>query len=87
MSLIHASFTFIFFALEAAVMACALELAFGITPRWGCLVCALVVIPLVTHGVLTISRLQVWTQGLWLVRLVVPFACVLCTRPVRFMAL
>ena len=63
-SLIYASFTFIFFALEAAVMAYALELAFGIPPRWGYLVCALVVIPLVTHGVSTISRLQVWTQGL-----------------------
>ena len=50
-SLIYASFTFIFFALEAAVMAYALELALGIPPAWGYLVCALVVIPLVTHGV------------------------------------
>jgi hypothetical protein len=31
-SLIYASFTFIFFALEAAVMAYALELALGIPP-------------------------------------------------------
>ncbi len=45
-SLIYASFTFIFFALEAAVMAYALELALGIPPAWGYLVCALVVIPL-----------------------------------------
>jgi purine-cytosine permease-like protein len=50
-SLIYASFTFIFFALEAAVMAYALELAFDIPPAWGYLICALVVIPLVTHGV------------------------------------
>jgi hypothetical protein len=49
-SLIYASFTFIFFALEAAIMAYALELAFGIPPAWGYLICALVVIPLVTHG-------------------------------------
>ncbi|CDS53851.1 Two-component hybrid sensor and regulator [Polaromonas sp. CG9_12] len=83
-SLIYASFTFIFFALEAAVMAYALELAFGIPPRWGYLVCALVVIPLVTHGVSTISRLQVWTQALWLIMLVVPFAYVFLHAPGAF---
>ncbi|HOE43047.1 MAG TPA: ATP-binding protein, partial [Rhodoferax sp.] len=83
-SLIYASFTFIFFALEAAVMAYALELALGIPPRWGYLICALVVIPLVTHGVSTISRLQVWTQPLWLVMLVVPFAYVLMRDPGAF---
>ena len=33
-SLIYASFTFIFFALEAAIMALALELCFGIPPAW-----------------------------------------------------
>ena len=43
-SLIYASFTFVFFALEAAVMAYALELAFDIPPAWGYLVCALVVV-------------------------------------------
>jgi signal transduction histidine kinase/CheY-like chemotaxis protein len=83
-SLIYASFTFIFFALEAAVMAYALELAFGIPPRWGYLVCALVVIPLVTHGVSTISRLQVWTQTLWLVMLVLPFVYVFMHAPGAF---
>jgi len=83
-SLIYASFTFIFFALEAAVMAYALELALGIPPIWGYLVCALVVIPLVTHGVSVISRLQVWTQPLWLVMLVVPFAYVLARDPGAF---
>lgn len=83
-SLIYASFTFIFFALEAAVMAYALELALGIPPSWGYLVCALVVIPLVTHGVSAISRLQVWTQPLWLVMLVVPFVYVLARNPGAF---
>ena len=43
-----------------------MELAFDIPPAWGYLLCSLVVIPLVTHGVTTISRLQVWTQPLWL---------------------
>ncbi|WP_425549568.1 ATP-binding protein [Acidovorax lacteus] len=83
-SLIYASFTFIFFALEAAVMAYALELALGIPPTWGYLICALVVIPLVTHGVSVISRLQLWTQPLWLVMLVVPFVFVLAHDPGAF---
>ncbi|CAN5370393.1 ATP-binding protein [soil metagenome] len=83
-SLIYASFTFIFFALEAAVMAYALELAFGIPPKWGYLACALVVIPLVTHGVSTISRLQVWTQALWLIMLVVHFVYVFMHAPGAF---
>ena len=80
-SLIYASFTFIFFALEAAIMAYAIELAFDIPPAWGYLLCSLVVIPLVTHGVTTISRLQVWTQPIWLLMLIVPLACVLHQHP------
>lgn len=80
-SLIYASFTFIFFALEAAVMAYALELAFDIPPAWGYLVCALVVIPLVTHGVTAIGRLQAWTQPLWAVMLVVPYVYVFAKNP------
>ena len=83
-SLIYATFTFIFFALEAAVMAYALELALGIPPRWGYLICALVVIPLVTHGVSSINRLQAWTQPLWLAMLVVPYAAVLIADPHAF---
>ena len=83
-SLIYASFTFIFFALEAAVMAYALELAWGIPPSWGYLICALAVIPLVTHGVSVISRLQVWTQPLWLLMLLVPFVFVLALDPGAF---
>ncbi len=80
-SLIYASFTFIFFALEAAIMAYAIELAFDIPPAWGYLICALVVIPLVTHGVTTISRLQVWTQPLWLAMLIVPFFYIFAQHP------
>ena len=80
-SLIYASFTFIFFALEAAVMAYALELAFDIPPAWGYGICALVVIPLVSHGVTAISRLQVWTQPLWLAMLVFPLAYLRIRHP------
>ncbi|OWQ44108.1 hybrid sensor histidine kinase/response regulator [Roseateles noduli] len=83
-SLIYASFTFIFFALEAAVMAYALELALDIPPQWGYLICALVVIPLVTHGISAISRLQLWTQPLWLALLVLPFAWVGWLHPGAF---
>ena len=64
-SLIYASFTFIFFALEAAIMARALELCFGL-PLWlGYLVSALIVIPLVTYGFTFLSRFQFWTQFIW----------------------
>ncbi|WP_416357250.1 ATP-binding protein [Aureimonas phyllosphaerae] len=65
-SLIYASFTFILFAVEASIMTAALELAFGM-PLWiGYIVSAVVVIPLVTHGVTWISRFQLWTQPLWI---------------------
>jgi signal transduction histidine kinase/CheY-like chemotaxis protein/purine-cytosine permease-like protein len=80
-SLIYASFTFIFFALEAAVMAYALELAFDVPPVWGYLICALVVLPLVAHGVTAISTLQVWTQPLWLALLVLPYVFVFQKNP------
>jgi signal transduction histidine kinase/CheY-like chemotaxis protein/purine-cytosine permease-like protein len=80
-SLIYASFTFIFFALEAAVMAYALELAFDIPPAWGYLVCAVIVLPLVTHGVTAIGRLQVWTQPLWIAMLVLPYVFVFRAHP------
>ena len=83
-SLIYASFTFIFFALEAAVMAYALELALDIPPAWGYLICALVVIPLVTHGISAINRLQLWTQPLWLALLILPFAWLAMRHPGAF---
>ena len=80
-SLVYATFTFIFFALEAAIMAYALEMALGIPPAWGYLICALAVIPLVTHGITAISRLQTWTQPLWLFLLALPFFFVLARDP------
>jgi signal transduction histidine kinase/ActR/RegA family two-component response regulator len=72
-SLIYASFTFIFFALEAAIMALALQMCFGV-PLWlGYLVSALIAIPLVTHGITTISRFQMFTQPAWIVLQLLPF--------------
>ncbi|MGL4380562.1 MAG: hybrid sensor histidine kinase/response regulator [Vibrio sp.] len=71
-SLIYASFTFIFFALEAAIMAMALELLLAI-PLWcGYLISAVIVIPLVTLGIANIGRLQMWSQPLWLLLQLAP---------------
>lgn len=80
-SLIYASFTFIFFALEAAIMAQALELYFHL-PLWlGYIVCSLVVIPLVFYGVTLINQLQLWTQPLWLFLMISPYIFVLLKEP------
>lgn len=76
-SLIYASFTFIFFALEAVIMAMALELLFGVPLALGYVVSALVVIPLVTHGITLISRFQLWTQPFWIVLQLLPFAFII----------
>lgn len=75
-SLIYASFTFIFFALEAAILALALELTLGIPLSVGYVISALMVIPLVTHGITLISRFQVWTQPIWIVLQVIPLICI-----------
>ena len=73
-SLIYASFTFIFFAIEAAILASMLQACFGL-PLWaGYVLCAVIVIPLVIHGITFISRLQLWTQPVWLACNLLPFA-------------
>ena len=72
-SLIYASFTFIFFAIEAAIMAQALELCFGLPLFAGYIFSALIVIPLVTHGITFISKFQLWTQPVWIVLHLAPF--------------
>ena len=75
-SLIYASFTFIFFALEAAVMAKALELCFGMPLFWGYLLSALMVIPLVTYGFTFLNRFQFWSQIVWVVLQAVPLIAI-----------
>ena len=89
-SLIYASFTFIFFALEAAIMALGIQMVVDWPLPLLYLLSSLVVIPLVTHGITLISRLQMWTQPLWLFMLVLPFAVVAWKQPqayVDFMGL
>ncbi|MCV9961517.1 ATP-binding protein [Pararhizobium sp. BT-229] len=72
-SLIYASFTFMLFAIEASIMSAALELALGI-PLWiGYIISAVMVIPLVTHGVRLISKFQLVTQPFWIVLNIAPF--------------
>lgn len=72
-SLIYATFTFIFFALEAAILALALEYSLGIPLVAGYLVSAIVVIPLVINGFSKISAFQAWTQPLWALLHIAPF--------------
>jgi signal transduction histidine kinase/purine-cytosine permease-like protein len=80
-SLIYASFTFIFFAIETAIWAQALQLALGLNLVVGYLLCSLVIIPIVFFGITAINRLQVWTQPLWIVLMVLPLAYVLVEQP------
>src|SRR5580700_394704 len=72
-SLIYASFTFLFFAIEATIMSLAFEMCFGIPLFIGYVLSSLIVIPLVTHGITFISRFQLWTQPVWIVLHLVPF--------------
>ncbi|MBD9527021.1 ATP-binding protein [Paracoccus sp. PAR01] len=72
-SLIYASFTFIFFALEAAILGMALNLLFGIPLSIGYLIAAVAVIPLVVNGFSKISAFQALTQPLWIALHVLPF--------------
>jgi len=83
-SLIYASFTFIFFAIEAVILASALEMCFGIPRPIGYLISAVVIIPLVTHGITLISRFQLWTQPLWIVLHIMPFAAIAYANPHSF---
>lgn len=80
-SLIYASFTFIFFALEAAIMAQALDLYFHLPLVWGYVVCSLIIIPLVFFGVTLINQLQFWTQPIWLTLMILPYICVVYKDP------
>ncbi|MFI5446895.1 ATP-binding protein [Polaromonas sp. UC242_47] len=83
-SLIYASFTFIFFALEAAIMALALQMYLAIPIAWCYVISAVVIVPLVVRGITLISRLQMWTQPLWGVLLLLPYLAVLWKNPQAF---
>ncbi|MGP3683366.1 allantoin permease [Streptomyces sp. IBSNAI002] len=80
-SIIFASFTFIFFALEGAIMAQGLKLGLGL-PLWlGYAVSTLMVIPLVIYGMKALSKLQVWTTPVWLLLMVAPLVYLVASDP------
>ncbi|MGY1503513.1 purine-cytosine permease family protein [Streptomyces sp. QTS52] len=80
-SVIFASFTFIFFALEGSIMAQGLKLGLGL-PLWlGYALSTLMVIPLVIYGMKALSKLQVWTTPVWLVLMVAPLVYLVSTDP------
>jgi signal transduction histidine kinase/CheY-like chemotaxis protein/purine-cytosine permease-like protein len=83
-SLIYASFTFIFFALEAAIMALALQMFLDIPIVWCYAISALVIVPFVVRGITLISKLQMWTQPFWGVLLLLPYLAVLWKNPQAF---
>lgn len=80
-SLIYASFTFIFFALEAAIMAQALRLYFELPIVIGYVISSLVIIPITFFGVTLITRLQLWTQPPWIVLFALPFLAIIYKDP------
>jgi len=80
-SLIYASFTFTLFALEASIMSLAIELYFHIPLAIAHILSAVIVIPIVTFGITNISRMQLWTQPLWLLLLIAPYIAVVMREP------
>jgi purine-cytosine permease-like protein len=80
-NVIFATFTFIFFALEGAIMAQGLELGLGI-PLWlGYASSTVIIFPLVIYGMKVLSKLQLWTTPLWLILMVLPFVYLVISHP------
>jgi len=80
-SIIYACFTFIFFALEAAIMAQALELYFSLPIVIGYIVSSIVIIPIAFLGITLISRLQLLTQPIWAIMLIAPYLFIFYKDP------
>ena len=70
-SLIYASFTFIYYALEGAIMGQAITDFFHIPLIISYLIAGLIVVPLVLYGMTVLSKFQAWTQPIWLILIVV----------------
>jgi signal transduction histidine kinase/CheY-like chemotaxis protein len=66
-SLIYASFTFILFSIEASIMSVALHMLTGLPLALAHIISSLIVIPIALYGISLISRMQMATQGIWLV--------------------
>ncbi|MFG2521648.1 purine-cytosine permease family protein [Streptomyces sp. NPDC048527] len=83
-SLIYASFTFIFFALEGSIMAQAMHEVVGLPLPVGYLLTTLIVIPIVFRGMGALAKVQAWTQPVWLIGLVLPFVILAFHAPGSF---
>ncbi len=86
-SLIYAFFTFTLFALEASIMSKAIELYFQVPIAFAHFISAIIVVPFVTFGITTISRMQLWTQPLWLILLFIPYYAVFTKEPEALLTL
>src|SRR5688572_27062401 len=73
-SLIYASFTFLLFAIEASILSMALQMLFDIPLAIAHLISSLIVIPIALYGISLISRVQLWTQPIWLILQFLPIA-------------
>ena len=80
-SLVYATFTFIYFSTEGAIMAQALEVYFHIPLAIGYLISSLAIIPLVLFGMTALSKLQVWTQPIWLILMIAPIIAIIAKDP------
>lgn len=80
-SLIYASYTIIFFALEGVIIAQALLVAFGLPLPVGYLLSAMVILPVASRGMTAISRFQRLTQWPWIVLALLPFAAIILRAP------
>ena len=76
-SAIYASFTFILFSFEAAILSAALELCLGIPLPVGYVISALVVLPAAAFGIRRIGALQSWSQPIWLVLQLAPLVFIM----------
>jgi len=79
-SLIYASFTFILFAVEATIMSQALVMVLGIPIAFAHVVTALMVLPIAALGIRVISKVQLWSQPVWLILQFAPFAYLLLSN-------
>lgn len=80
-SLIYATFTFIFFALEGVIMAQALNLFADVPLVLGYVISSVVIIPITFMGVTLISKLQLLSQPIWIAMHLAPFAYILFAHP------
>jgi purine-cytosine permease-like protein len=85
-SVIYASFTFIFFSLEGSIMGQAITALIHTPLRVSYLIACLIIVPLVIFGMTLLTKIQVWTQPVWLILLFGPFIAVAITHPHSFAA-